>query len=47
MAAQMDRQERRRKADDIVLNDGSIADLHEQLDHLHYYYLELARSHDG
>lgn len=47
MAAQMDRQERRRKADDIVLNDGSLADLHEQLDHLHDYYLELARSHDG
>jgi dephospho-CoA kinase len=46
MAAQMDRQERRRKADDIVLNDGSLADLHEQLDHLHQYYLELARNHD-
>lgn len=47
MAAQMDRQERRRKADDIVLNDGSLADLHEQLDHLHDHYLQLARSHDG
>lgn len=47
MAAQMDRQERRRKADDIVLNDGSLADLHEQLDHLHQYYLELARNHGG
>jgi dephospho-CoA kinase len=47
MAAQMDRPERRRKADDIVLNDGSLADLHEQLDHLHQYYLELARNHGG
>lgn len=47
MAAQMDRRERRRKVDDIVLNDGSLADLHEQLDHLHEHYLQLARSHDG
>ncbi len=47
MAAQMDRQERRRKADDIAMNDGSLADLHEQLDHLHEHYLDLARDHDG
>lgn len=43
MAAQMDREDRRQRADDIVLNDGSLADLHEQLDHLHEFYLSARR----
>lgn len=47
MAAQMDREERRRRADDIVVNDGSLEDLHEQLDHLHEFYLARAQDDDG
>lgn len=42
MAAQMNREERRERADDVVLNDGDIAHLHEVLEHLHQRYLELA-----
>lgn len=46
MAAQMDREDRRRRADDIVSNDGTLADLHRQLDELHKQYLEMAERHD-
>lgn len=47
MAAQMSRKERRRLADDIVVNDGTLEDLHRQLDRLHDHYLQLAREkHD-
>lgn len=42
MAAQMDREDRRRRADDIVTNDGTLEDLHRQLDELHRHYLEMA-----
>jgi dephospho-CoA kinase len=47
MAAQMDRADRRRRADDIVVNDGSLEDLHARLDELHERYLDLAHDHDG
>ena len=47
MAAQMDREDRRRRADDIVVNDGSLEDLHARLDELHERYLDLAHDHDG
>lgn len=46
MAAQMDREERRRRADDIVVNDGSLAQLHRQLDDLHEFYLARAQDHE-
>lgn len=39
MAAQMSREERRRRADDIVVNDAGLAELHAQLQSLHDVYL--------
>lgn len=45
MAAQMSREDRRKLADDIVANEGSLADLHQQLATLHARYLKLA-SHE-
>src|SRR5690554_149367 len=45
MAAQMSREEKRHRADDIVLNDADLANLHRQLDDLHQQYLEMARRH--
>jgi dephospho-CoA kinase len=42
MAAQMSRTDRRARADDIVVNDGSLADLYAQLVPLHQRYLVLA-----
>lgn len=42
MAAQMSRAERRSRADDIVVNDGSLADLQEHLAVLHRQYLAKA-----
>ncbi|MFZ5722371.1 MAG: dephospho-CoA kinase [Pseudomonadota bacterium] len=44
MAAQMPRSERRTRADDIADNDGTLAELHAQLERLHARYLELARA---
>lgn len=44
MAAQMSRDDRRARADDIVVNDGELAHLHRQLAALHAQYLALARS---
>lgn len=46
MQAQMDRQERRRRADDIVVNDDSLESLYRQLDELHEKYLDMARKRD-
>lgn len=46
MAAQMSREERRRLADDIVINDDSLESLYRQLDELHQKYLEMARERD-
>lgn len=42
MAAQMRREERRKRADDIVLNDESVAVLQAKLQPLHQHYLVLA-----
>ena len=43
MAAQMQREQRRVQADDVVINDGSLEHLHQQLDTLHRKYLQLAQ----
>jgi dephospho-CoA kinase len=45
MAAQMSRQDKRQRADDIVVNDADLAALHQQLDTLHQHYLRLATAH--
>lgn len=42
MTAQLSRQERLKRADDIVINNGDLAYLHLQLDELHQKYLSLA-----
>lgn len=44
MAAQMSREERRARADDVILNDGHIEHLHAMVERLHQRYLELARA---
>lgn len=44
MAAQMSRQDKRSRADDIVVNDSDLASLHRQLDDLHQQYLKMARN---
>lgn len=46
IAAQMQRQDRLAKADDLIVNDGSLAELHAAVDRLHCRYLELARAGD-
>lgn len=43
IAQQMARAEKRKRAHDILLNDGSLAHLAEALDNLHQTYLALAR----
>lgn len=42
MKAQWSRTQRRERADDIISNEGSLAELYAQLDALHQQYLELA-----
>lgn len=42
MKAQWSRGQRLARADDVVSNEGSVADLQRQLDKLHQQYLELA-----
>lgn len=42
MKAQWSRAQRLARADDIISNEGSLAELHAQLDALHAHYLELA-----
>ena len=42
MAAQTDRQTRLARADDVIVNDGSLDDLDRQVDALHQRYLDLA-----
>lgn len=44
IAAQMPRDEKLEKADDIAINDGTLEHLHRQLDSLHNQYLEMARN---
>ncbi len=41
MAVQMSREERRQRADDIVMNDGDVSALHASLEKLHQRYLGL------
>lgn len=43
MAAQLGRQQKLARADDIIDNNGSLAQLTEQITHLHKKYLELSR----
>lgn len=45
MTAQMSREEKRRRADDIVINDADLTQLHQQLDNLHQQYLKMAADH--
>ena len=42
MAVQMSRAERRKRADDVLLNDGNIEHLHAAVESLHKQYLALA-----
>lgn len=44
MAVQLSREERLQRADDVVVNTGNLADLYQQLDHLHHRYLQLAQT---
>jgi dephospho-CoA kinase len=44
MAVQLSREERLQRADDVVINTGQLADLYQQLDHLHHRYLQLAQT---
>lgn len=44
MASQMSRHDKQALADDVVLNDAGLDDLHRQLVVLHQHYLDLARS---
>lgn len=44
MAAQMSREERRQRADDVILNEGHIEHLHAMVEELHQRYLELAHA---
>lgn len=43
MAAQLGREERRARADDVILNEGHIELLHARVEKLHDRYLEMAR----
>ena len=44
IAAQMSRQERLAKADDVIVNDQSLEALHKAVDQLHETYLQLAQA---
>jgi len=44
IAAQMKRADRLAKADDVIVNDRSLEDLHQAVDALHQQYLEMAKS---
>lgn len=43
MQTQMPRQQRRSHADDIIVNDGSLEQLHQAVTDMHMKYLEMAR----
>jgi dephospho-CoA kinase len=45
MAAQLDRQARLARADDVIENNGTLAELHAAVDALHARYLLLAAAH--
>jgi len=42
LSAQVSDEQRRRAADDLLINDGGIDDLHARIDHLHQTYLTLS-----
>ncbi|GAA5000789.1 dephospho-CoA kinase [Acinetobacter puyangensis] len=44
IAAQMPRADKQKHADDIVINDGHLEHLYQQLESLHQYYLELVQT---
>lgn len=44
IAAQMKREDRVAKADDVIVNDKSLQSLHDAVDRLHQQYLQLART---
>lgn len=44
IAAQMKRADRLAKADDVIVNDRSLEDLHQAVEALHQRYLEMAKS---
>lgn len=44
IAAQMPRQKRLDKADDVIVNDQDLDHLHQQVDRLHQHYLELVQN---
>jgi dephospho-CoA kinase len=46
MAAQLPRQQRLAGADDVIRNDGGIAELRERVANLHQHYLKLAAGND-
>lgn len=41
LQAQMKRDERLKHADDVLINDGTLAQLHEHVERLHHFYLTL------
>ncbi len=45
VASQLDRAARLALADDVIVNDGSLADLHAAVDRFHVRYLELGGNH--
>lgn len=45
MAVQMSREEKRKRADDVVMNDGDLGALHAALEKMHQQYLQQASSH--
>lgn len=46
MASQTDRETRLAQADDVLLNTGSLEDLHKGVDSLHRSYLKMSEEHD-
>ena len=42
VAAQMKREKRLEKADDVLLNSGTIEDLEKQVEELHKKYIQMA-----
>ncbi len=42
MATQVSRQQRRQKADDIIINNDDLDSLHEQIIHIHEKYMEIS-----
>ena len=46
LSAQVSDEQRRRAADDLLINDGGIDDLHARIDRLHQTYLALSRGQE-